>query len=304
MRRAQEKLREQFRHLTTLPTLPEIAVRCMRMVNDPRSAAQEVAAIIGQDISLSSKVLRLANSAFYGMPGKISSVDRAIVLLGFKTITTIVLSVTVFDLFPENKMSRRLFDRKAFWLHSLSCALIAKYLAARVKRRFLVDPEEAFCSGLLHDIGKVVLEQYLHEKFHAALKAARAEKIPLYQAEVSTLGFSHADVAAWLTDGWGLPAAIAQPLACHHEPHSSTERADASGLCHVADWLCYQIGMVIDPSYAAPEPEGDLIPLFEISPAMIEELKEKIPPEINSSLIATSFTQDNTCHSTASSPLS
>jgi HD-like signal output (HDOD) protein len=280
MRREKEALREKFRHLTTLPTLPEIAARCMRMINDPLVAASDVAAIIARDISLSSKVVRLANSAFYGMPGRITSVDRAVVLLGFKVITTIVLSVTVFDLFPENSRSRRLFDRKAFWLHSQSCGLISRFLALRTKQRFLLDPEEAFCAGLLHDIGKVVLEQYLHEEFHAALKRARTEKKTLYLAERSALGFSHDHVAAWLTEDWALPAAIAQPLAAHHEPHLSRELPDAAGLCHIADWLCYRIGTTIDPAYAAPQPDPGLLRSFDVTDEIIEELKEKIPQEL------------------------
>jgi HD-like signal output (HDOD) protein len=283
MRARREEAEEKFRHLTNLPTLPEIATRLMTMVNDPRTSTSDVADIIGQDPSLSSKVLRLANSAFYGMPSKITTINHAVVLLGFKVITTIVLSITVFDMFPENKRSRELFDRRAFWLHSLCCGLVAKQLAMHVKRRFLFDPEETFCAGLLHDIGKVVLEQYLHVEFHAALKHARDHKLPMHLAEKKVLGFTHADTAEWLTASWGLPAEILKPLARHHDPELSGAAPDSAGLCHAADWLCYTMGMVIDPAYETPVPEKSVMDALELTPPVIEQLQADIPHELEQS---------------------
>jgi HD-like signal output (HDOD) protein len=205
------------------------------------------------------------------------------VLLGFKIITTIVLSVTVFDMFPESKRSRQLFDRKAFWLHSLCCGLIARRLALYAKKRFLFDPEELFCAGLLHDIGKIVLEQYLHEEFHQSLKTARDNKIPQHIAEKDVMGFSHADVAQWLIAGWGLPPQIAAALALHHGPFTSESPLDSAGVCHIADWLCYSLGMVIDSTYQTPEPESVPLATIGLTPEYTEELREKIEQELESS---------------------
>jgi HD-like signal output (HDOD) protein len=277
------ELEERFKHLTNLPTLPEIASRLMTMVNDPLVSTSDVAAIIAQDPSLSSRVLRLSNSAFYGMPGKINTIHHAVVLLGFKIITTIILSLTVFDMFPEHRRSRRLFDRKAFGLHSLCCGLIARRLARNVKKRFLFDPEELFCAGLLHDIGKIVLEQYLHEEFHTALTIARDRKIPPYRAEMECLGFSHAEVAEWLTAGWGLPAQIAKALAMHHEPEPADRLIDSAGICHVADWLCYVMGIVIDVAYQAPDCDTSIIEGLGCTPEFLEEIRNKTRQELESS---------------------
>jgi HD-like signal output (HDOD) protein len=196
-----------------------------------------------------------------------------------------VLTVTVFDMFPESKRSRHLFDRKAFWLHSLGCGLIAKYLAQHQTRPSLFDPEEAFCAGLLHDIGKVVLEQYQHEDFHTALHTARTKKIPLFEAEKEVLGFTHANVAEWLMSGWRLPPEIELPVAHHHDPTPSAHDFEGIALCHAADWLCYQTGMVIDKAYTAPEPEESILGMVNLTPAMVDDLKEKIPPEIENSSI-------------------
>jgi len=232
-----EELRDKIKTIANLPTLPHIASRLMRIVNSPTASADTVAALVSQDISLSAKVLRLANSAFYGIPRSVNTLNNAVIILGFKIIQTMVLSLTVFDMFAaeDDEKSPSAFDRDAFWDHSLRCAVIARLLAHKRKRNYALDPEEAFCAGLLHDIGKVVMEQYLNTDFHRALYHARANKIPIFEAEKEVLGYTHCDVASWLTGTWSLPEEIEQPLVCHHEPEEATICADAVLVCHIAD---------------------------------------------------------------------
>ncbi|MDR2593050.1 MAG: HDOD domain-containing protein [Chitinispirillales bacterium] len=231
-----EELQDKIKTIANLPTLPHIASRLMQIVNSPSASADTVASLVSQDISLSAKVLRLANSAFYGIPRSVNTLNNAVIILGFKIIQTMVLSLTVFDMFAddENKPPAP-FDRDAFWDHSLRCAVIARLLAHKRKRNYALDPEEAFCAGLLHDIGKVVMEQYLNTDFHRALYHARANNIPVFDAEREILGYTHCDVASWLTGTWSLPEEIEQPLVCHHEPEDATICADAVLICHIAN---------------------------------------------------------------------
>jgi HD-like signal output (HDOD) protein len=231
-----EELQDKIKTIANLPTLPHIASRLMRIVNSPSASADTVAALVSQDISLSAKVLRLANSAFYGIPRSVNTINNAVIILGFKIIQTMVLSLTVFDMFAEEGGKRRApFDRDAFWEHSLRCAVIARLLAHKRKRNYALDPEEAFCAGLLHDIGKVVMEQYLNKDFHMALYHAQANKIQVFDAEREVLGYTHCDVASWLTGTWSLPEEIEQPLVCHHEPEEASICADAVLICHIAN---------------------------------------------------------------------
>ncbi|MCX7725626.1 MAG: HDOD domain-containing protein [Chitinispirillaceae bacterium] len=275
-----EEFKDRIEHFSNLPTLPQLATKLIKTINNPHTSAVDVASIVEQDVSLSAKVLRLANSAFYGIPKSVTSINSAVVILGFKVISTLVLSLTVFDMFPEDKRIKALFDRKAFWLHSLSCGIIAKLLTSRINKCILFDPEEAFCAGLLHDIGKIVMEQYIHREFHRALEYASLRKTPLIEAENKILGYNHGDVANWLTARWGLPSEIRFSLIFHHEPEKAPNGKDITMLCHIADWLCYESNMVIDKKYTAPHLKDYCLDYLKIMPEVIEEIKDIIPAEV------------------------
>ncbi len=280
-----EHLKDKFKQVANLPTLPKVASHLIRIINDPLTSSSDVAFLIGQDLSLTAKVLRLANSAYYGVPRTITSINTAVVILGMKVINTLVLSLTVFDMFPGNKKNSQLFDRQAFWLHSLSCGLICKNIAKKVKSILPIDPEEAFCAGLLHDIGKVVLEQYMHEDFHKSLQYSLEMKIPTVEAEKKILGFSHTEVAEWLTDNWDLPLEIQHPLTFHHSVANSPGCLDIVGLCHISDWLCYEAGLGPGKQYMAPPLQKHDIENLKIRDEDLEEIKLSLPEEIEKTSI-------------------
>jgi HD-like signal output (HDOD) protein len=274
-----QELQERIGQITNLPTLPQVATRLMKIVNDPVTGSTDVAFLVGQDLSLSAKVLRLANSAFYGMPRTITNINNAVVILGLRVINTMVLSLTVFDMFPDDK-KKALFNRTAFWRHSLGCGLICKLLASRTRKFVLFDPEEAFCAGLLHDIGRVAMEQYLHDEFRSALSHAVKKSVPLYEAERAVLGYSHTEVADWLTAGWDLPAELHAPLVYHHNPSEISQCADAVALCHYADFLCYQNGLSMDAQLAPPILDKKAVESLRLNSADVEYVKSVLPDEM------------------------
>ena len=166
------------------------------------------------------------------------------------------------------------------WRHCTSLDSICRFLSQRLTSFVLFDPEEAFCAGLLHDIGKVAMEQYLHDDFHKALKHAKHKKIPLYDAEKETLGYAHTDVAHWLTSGWQLPAAISLPLSHHHDPQNVKDHADIVALCHFADCLCYELKLTIDEDYAPPKLDRAAVDKLKISSEDIEALRQVLSGEL------------------------
>lgn len=238
-------LLEKIDPLNNLPTLPVIASSLMAKINDPFSSAKDISDIITNDTSLSAKLLRLANSAFYGMPRTVSNIQEAVVLLGYQVINTLVLSLTVFDLFPDTRHAV-LFDRKAFWKHCVLTGGIAKYIATKACPRS-VDPNDAFCAGLLHDIGKIVMEQYLHEDLFNALIYSINSRISAFESEQTVLGYTHYHVSELLIQNWNLPDQLFYPIVFHHSPQTMdildkkiNEHAFLNTwICHLADYLSY-----------------------------------------------------------------
>lgn len=227
--------------LGQIPTMPTIAAKVMQIVNDPHSSAEDVAKFISRDVALTSKVLRLANSAFYGIPRTISSVNSAIVILGFNTIRSLVLSASVLKVFPA-KPGLVVFDRKAFWKHSFMVGIASRMVAQIYRRKKLVDMETAFSAGLLHDVGKIILEQFSNEDYLPVLKAAKEKSLPLVMVEKSMLGMSHADVSGMLVDKWQMPNELKLPIVNHHSPMSDEGSRDMACIVHYANHLCHLKG--------------------------------------------------------------
>lgn len=227
--------------LGQIPTMPTIAGKVMQIVNDPKSNAEDVARFISRDVALTSKVLRLANSAFYGIPRTISSVNSAIVILGFNTIRSLVLSASVVKIFPA-KPGVVSFDRKAFWKHSFIVGIASRMLAAHLRRRKLVDLEIAFSAGLLHDVGKLILEQFASQEYQTVLKLSTDKKLPLFVVEKTVLGLNHADVSGMLVDKWQMPNELKIPIVGHHNPLDEREMPELTALVHVANHLTHVLG--------------------------------------------------------------
>ncbi len=272
--------RKRIEQIENLPTLPEVANRLMRIINDPITTAADVANLIARDPSLTSKVLRLANSAFYGIPRTVTTVHNAVVILGLKVINTMVFSITVVKMFPGDGREEAL-NRKRFWAHCLACAVLTKLLAQRMRRVTLFDPEECFCAGLIHDIGRVVLDQYFHEEFAQAFKRAGSEKISLGDAETQVLGFSHTDAGEWLTARWELPHEIRIPIIYHHRPSEAPQAADVTALVHMADVLCYQIDFGTPGIECPPKLDAGIVEQLGFSEEELAQLRAEALEDID-----------------------
>jgi len=270
---------KKIEQIENLPTLPEVANKLLKIINDPTTTAVDVANLISRDLSLTSKVLRLANSAFYGIPRTVTTVQNAVVILGLKVINTMVFSITVVKMFPGDGRNE-LFSRKKFWAHSLACAVLARQLALRMRKFTLFDPEECFCAGLIHDIGRVVLDQFFHENFIKAVQAAMDRNIPLLQAETEVFGFSHTDVGDWLTSRWELPQDIRVPIVHHHAPGKTEYAREITTLVHLADSLCYDIQFNLPGLGARPPVDNELIAQLGFTQEDLDAVKASAAEEI------------------------
>lgn len=233
------KYKIKLERINDLPTLPVVANNIIQITRNPKTSALEVGKAISQDPALTSKVLKSANSAFYGFPRKISTITHAIVILGFANIRNIVLTASIFDVLASKGGDGK-FDREGFWQHSLACGITSKLLA---KRLGIMNADEAFIWGLLHDLGKIVLDTYFNEDFTRVVCLAREKGILIRDAEQQLLGSDHAEVGAAVADKWNLPPILIKVIRFHHNPPLANESMRMAAIVHLADVLCRAIGV-------------------------------------------------------------
>ncbi|KMQ50600.1 metal dependent phosphohydrolase [Chitinispirillum alkaliphilum] len=216
-----------------LPTLPTVVSKMLEMIDNPRTSASTLARLISTDQALTAKILKLANSAYYGFSREISTVNMAIVVLGFNTVKDMGLWLSVFDVFKKSSDSNS-FDIVRFWEHSVACGIAARMVARNTQSRYA---GEAFVAGLLHDIGKVVLNQYFNKDFLEILQ--KAQESSLEDAEKEILGIGHGRIGAWLAEKWNLPSMISETILHHHQPWESKKEQDFVAIITLADLLCH-----------------------------------------------------------------
>lgn len=222
-----------------LHTLPVVALEAERLLRDQRTSAQDIAAAIARDLALAERVLRLANSAYYGFQHRIGNLTQAVVLLGFQTVRNIVLTVSVMDTFRP--ASDDATDYPAFWAHSVGCALAASELAHRAG---LPGADEAYVTGLLHDVGKLLVAQHLPAVAHR-LRAQLASASPhdTLAVERAALGLDHSDIGSKLAAAWGLPDSVASAIRDHHAPRSARAAPCLADIVQLADCLLHALGL-------------------------------------------------------------
>ena len=258
-----------------LPTLPQVAAKIMRLIDDPNSSAQDVHRVMSRDPALAGKMLKLVNSAFYGLPHKVSNLNQAIVLLGFNTIKSLALSVSVFGVFGKGKGSTK-FDRDRFWRHAVGSACIYRVLARKGKA---VDPETAFVAGLLHDIGKLVLDQYAAPELAKILEEAEFRKCAFVEAERSLFGTDHSAIGGWLAEKWGFPEVLMHWVRDHHQAGLEVQQPSIA-ISVFADYLCKVKGIAASGSYEPAILNKDAWACLKLDktdlPPIIQEVNEEI----------------------------
>jgi len=207
------EVREFIERLTEGATLPPVAIRLTEVTKDPDYGLEQVAPLLTTDQALAAKVLRIANSAHFGQPGRVESLSRAAVLLGSETIRIIALSVLVVDAFRVE--NGRFFKIRDFWYHNIACAIAAELLARRFES---IHPETAFVAGLLHDIGKVALYQWNPDYYDQVVEQALESEVPLIEKEEELIGIPHTQAGKILLENWGLPQPITAAAWLHHQP--------------------------------------------------------------------------------------
>jgi putative nucleotidyltransferase with HDIG domain len=257
-----EQIRERVKSIIQLPALPTLALEVVEMVDNPKTSAQQLGRLISADQALTAKVLKIANSPFYGFPKKISTVDFAIIVLGFDALKEIVISIALVS--SLQKKTDRYFDTKSFWDHSISTGAIARRLARDVGYRVT---GEVFVAGLLHDMGISVMNKYFMSDFHRIIDIVHDSELTFREAEESVIGISHAEIGSWLAERWNLPDHLVEAVLCHHDPSKAKINPQLVAIIHCADVFAGQI--------ATKKSEYDQGLLFDEAALNILDLNDK-----------------------------
>ena len=216
--------KREVRRIKNLPTIPGVVAKISRMVENPEAGVAEIGRLITQDQVLSAKVLRMANSAFFGMSRKISSIPQALMILGLDVVKGLVLTSSVFDMIQKSMTG--------LWEHSIGCAAAAGAVAQTLGRG---DAEEILVAGLLHDLGKVVLALNLPDDLKLIHAQSSARRMSFHEAETAVLDFHHGEIGQWLAEHWNLPDSLAEPMRLHHHPERAVSYPETTAIVHIAN---------------------------------------------------------------------
>ena len=271
-----EDVRLAIRNIKNLPTLPAIVGRILEVADDASASARELAEIIQHDQSVSAKVLNLANSAFYGFSRRIATIPQAVVVLGFDTVKSLALGVSVFQSLSQ-KVGRMSFDREKFWVHSVGCAAAAKIVAKNLGLRDVGTP---FVGGLLHDIGKVILDTHFNERYQEAMAEMIEEGRSAVDVEMDVLSIDHAEVGGWLAARWKFPDSLVAPIAYNHNLLGAHgEGLNYAVMVHLANYLTKLNGIGLNCESGLIEPSDMVERVLGIGPLKVNAISAELQGE-------------------------
>jgi len=248
-----------------LLSLPEICLRIQQLAGNPHAEMGEFAELVSQDPALTIRLLKLVNSAYYGFPGRVDTLTRAINLVGIAELRNLSLAMAAMEVFGGLENER--FDMLSFWCHSVYVALLARFLA---KRAGVLHGERLFIAGLLHDVGRLLIFSLLPEGAAMILqRIVRGEDV--CTAERAELGFDHAEVGYELLTLWRLPTALCSAVAYHHCNEPPQDAPLETSLVHIANHIAHQVESIAQNRSAAKyDPFGDYT-----NPQVLADLPER-----------------------------
>lgn len=268
-----------IRGISHIATLPEITLKIIELVEDPTSTAQDLHNIIASDQALCSRILKVVNSAFYGLPRQIGSINRAIVLLGLNAVKNIAIAASLTKLFRGGELCPE-FSARDLWIHSVATAACAKLICDQMK---LEMPDEAFLTGLIHDIGIMVEMQGRRDDLVEVFGAMNFDKngVPdcdMREVERRVMGADHSAFGAALCESWKFPKPFVFATGHHHDPLAlpAENRMLTSIIC-VADRMSAQLGYGFRSDLLSTEIDDDILGEVRMTGEQLETVREKLP---------------------------
>ena len=266
---------QEIRHIATLP---EVTLKIIRLVEDANSTAQDLNNVISHDPALGARILKVVNSAFYGLPGQIGSINRAIVLLGMNAVKNIAIAASLAKLFRGGQICEE-FNARDLWTHSISVAACTRLLSKEVK---LGLPDEAFLAGLIHDLGIMVEMQAKRNEFAEVFATLKANpQMSFREAEMKCIGATHEEFGAALCKSWKFPASFAYVTGYHHHPMDVHEKnRGLPGLVHIADIIAAKNEMGFTQTVETDVFNPKLLESLGLTREQVDSITEELPGAI------------------------
>jgi putative nucleotidyltransferase with HDIG domain len=260
----QEKAKQLIsENIKNLPTLPDIVQKLITLIQDERTAASDLSKLISYDQAISLRLLKVANSAYYGFLKEVATIQHAIVILGLDEVKRLSLGIAMMN-FMNGANDESSLKMEDFWKHSVGSSLVAQIISKKAG----VESDVISTSSLLHDIGKVVLDNAFSKEYKLVMEKVKTESINTLEAEKEILGFGHTDVGLWLCSKWKLPPSLILPIAYHHQ----VEEADQDNILNVA--IVHLADIVSHKAGIGNNGDSTILPLSEVAKETLQINKE------------------------------
>lgn len=268
-------VRDLVKLIDGMPSLPITFQRINEVVNHPACTTAALAEVVIADQGLASRILRLANSSFYGLSARVDTISQAVGLIGTRQLRDLALGAAVMDLFKD--LPPGTIDTKGFWEHSLAVGAAARVLAQQQGER---ASERHFIAGLLHDLGHVALSMRLTGQFIDILAQAREGSAYLSWTERKNLGFDHAELGAALLEHWRLPEALVEAVGCHHRMLTTAKYVHECASVHVAEVLVESLGHGLSCEPVVPPLDPPAWELLGLPPSTLATVSEALERQV------------------------
>ena len=272
----EEKIQRIMAQVKSFPGMPATATKLQKILKDPDSTAAQIEEVLRYDAGLTANILKLTNSAYFGIPSKVSSVKQAIVLLGWKRLLQLVMTMCMSTVMKKPVDGYDL-PQGELWRHSLAVSVAAETVVKALK---IPEAEEVFTAALLHDVGKLVLGGFVKDEL-AQINALVAKDMPFEVAEYIVIGTDHAEIGGRILKQWDFPEGIVNAIGWHHSPETCENHCTLSDIVHLADTIGLRTGFGREPSGIIVEPSAAVTDRLGLAPVDLEVLFEQTVAGIN-----------------------
>jgi len=256
-------------HINNLPTLPTVYTALSEAMQNPLVTTDDIAKIISSDQSTAFKVIKVANSAYYGFSQKVDTISTAIFYLGFNEVKNLVLAVSIMNMFSKNKILVK-FKPADFWAHSIAVGVTSRLLAEALGNMNL---DNYFLAGVLHDIGKLIFFEYIPNEYTDVLNFSQESGVEIRDAELKILGMNHPTIGGLVADKWKIPTYIKNVIRYHHNPNIvTTNDKTMVGIVHLADIIVKSLSLGYSGDIFVPRPDKEFLNSIKIPNDLFEKI--------------------------------